>query len=144
MSDRAARIVELVSLADEAPTAAELEPYLDNADPDVRRAAVALLTEAAPADAPVALARRLLDADARVRYRATEGLRELREVIVVGDELRAALAAATHAADPVTRAAAVRLSREHGVLARDRALVIAGDADPGVRREVVSALVALD
>jgi HEAT repeat protein len=142
--DRAARIVTLVALADEAPTAAELAPYLEDPDADVRRTAVSVLTESAPADAAVALARRLLDGDAAVRRSATEGLRELREVVHVDEDLRAALAAATVSSDAGVRAAVVRLRREHRVLPRDEALALAGDGDGAVRREVVAALVALD
>jgi len=143
-ADRSARIVALVALAEEVPTAAELEDYLDDPDPDVRRTAVAVLSESAPPDAAVALARRLLDADDAVRRRATEGLRELREVIVVDDDLRAALDDATGSPDADVRAAAVRLRREHGLLSLDDARSLAADGDASVRREVVGGLVALD
>jgi HEAT repeat protein len=142
--DRSARIVTLVALAEEVPTAAELEEYLEDPDPDVRRTAVSILSESAPPDAGVALARRLLDDDAAVRRRATEGLRELREVIVVDDDLRAALGSATGSDDAGVRAAAVRLRREHGLLSLDEARALAADDDTGVRREAVGGLVALD
>jgi HEAT repeat protein len=143
-ADRSARIVTLVALAEEVPTAAELAEYLEDPDPDVRRTAVSILSESAPPDAAVALARRLLDEDAAVRRRATEGLRELREVIVVGDDLRAALGAATGSADAGVRAAAVRLRREHGLLDLDEVRALGADDDTGVRREAVGGLIRLD
>src|SRR4051794_6817789 len=91
---RAARIVALLALGDEEPTAAELAPFLEDPDPHVRRAAVATLTESAPDDAAAALAGRLLDEDVTVRRAATDGLRELREVTTVDGGLADALAVA--------------------------------------------------
>jgi HEAT repeat protein len=143
-ADRAARIVALVALADEDPTAAELAGFLDDPDPDVRRNAVGLLTESAPADAGVALARRLLDEDAGVRQRATGGLRELREVLVVDDALATALAAAAAVADPGIRADVARLRRELRLLDAAAVGALAADPESDVRREAAGALVAAD
>jgi HEAT repeat protein len=143
-ADRAARIVALVALAEEDPTAAELADFLEDPDPDVRRNAVGLLTESAPADAGVALARRLLDDDAGVRQRATDGLRELREVLAVDEALATALAAAAGVADPSVRAEVARLRRELRLLDGDAVAALAADTEGDVRREAVGALVAGD
>ncbi len=86
-----ARLLELLALTDEQPDLATLSPYLSDPDPSVRRAAVALLTEAVPAGFEFALVRAMADDDAEVRTAAGASLSELVEVVPAGDELREAL-----------------------------------------------------
>ena len=68
-------------LALEEPTIADLQPYLADADPGVRRTAVATLTEHIPDGYAPALFAALDDADAGVRRAAADGIRELVEVL---------------------------------------------------------------
>ena len=141
---QAGRILELVALADEGPEAAELAPYLDDPDPAVRRTAIEALTESAPPDAGIALARCLRDVDASVRHAAVEGLRELREVVRADSEFHEAIRAATASADPGVRAAVVRLLREHRLGEVADFGPSATDEDSDVRREAVAGLVSLN
>ncbi|MEV0680847.1 fumarate reductase/succinate dehydrogenase flavoprotein subunit [Actinosynnema sp. NPDC050436] len=85
------RLLDLVALTDERPDLAALGSYLADPDPTVRRAAVALLTEAVPHGFEFALVRAMADEDAAVREAAGAGLRELVEVVPAGPELAEAL-----------------------------------------------------
>ncbi|QGV77124.1 fumarate reductase/succinate dehydrogenase flavoprotein subunit [Streptomyces ficellus] len=138
------RILELVALADEQPRLEAFTPYLDDADPAVRRAAVATLTEAAPEGTGPALARALADDDAGVRGAAADSLRELVETLPPGPELRHPLVTALSSADPAVRTAAVTVLRS--LRLGDAALYAPGLADPdrAVRVETVRALVSVD
>ena len=73
------RIAEVLAL--EEPTMADLRPYLADADPGVRRTAVATLTEHIPDGYAPALLAALDDADAAVRRTSADGIRELVEVL---------------------------------------------------------------
>ena len=94
-----------------SPDLAALSPFLADPDPQVRRAAVATLTEVVPEGAGPALAAALLDARTSVRAAAAAALRELVEVLPGDDELRAALLTALTAPDPVSRAAVLDVLR---------------------------------
>ncbi|MFJ9608899.1 fumarate reductase/succinate dehydrogenase flavoprotein subunit [Kitasatospora sp. NPDC101176] len=136
------RLLDLLRTAERTPTLAELTPYLADPAADVRRAAVAVLTEAAPDGTGPALTRALTDPDELVRAAAAAGLRELVEVLDAS--LGPALQQAAGAGDPVVRAAALDLSRS--LRTGTAALYTAGLGDSAVpvRLQAVRGLVALD
>jgi HEAT repeat protein len=127
-------------LALEEPTIADLEPYLADSDPGVRRTAVASLTEHIPDGYAPALFAALDDADAGVRRTSAEGIRELVEV------LPGPAAAGTYlfSRDMVVRAASVYLlaARRAGDAGQYRRAL--EDPDHRVRIEAVRALVSVD
>ncbi|MFI7407426.1 fumarate reductase/succinate dehydrogenase flavoprotein subunit [Streptomyces sp. NPDC049627] len=138
------RLLTLLSLAEEEPELALVEPYLTDPDPAVRRTAVSVLTETAPPGTGQALAGALADPDAEVRSAAAASLRELVETLPPEPALRDALAAALAEADPVVRAAALDVLR--ALRLGDAGLFAAALADPDipVRIEAVRALVSVD
>ncbi|MFJ9708641.1 fumarate reductase/succinate dehydrogenase flavoprotein subunit [Streptomyces sp. NPDC101234] len=138
------RLLKLLALAEEEPELSALEPYLADGDPAVRRTAVSVLTETAPAGTGQALAGALADPDAGVRSAAAASLRELVETLPPEPALRVALAGALAVADPVVRAAALDVLR--ALRLGDVGLFAASlsDADPAVRIEAVRALVSVD
>jgi HEAT repeat protein len=86
---------------------------LHDADARVRRAAIAVLTESAPADVGPALVEATADANGAVRHAAAAGLRELVALLRADDaELREALRAALASPDPVVRCAVLDVLRE--------------------------------
>ncbi|MFI5865517.1 fumarate reductase/succinate dehydrogenase flavoprotein subunit [Streptomyces sp. NPDC051546] len=138
------RILELLSLAEEAPGLAALLPYLDDPDPAVRATAVAVLGETAPSGAGPALGARLADPDPAVRAAAAASLRELLEVLAPEPALGAALRAGLAVADPAVRSAALEALRvlrlgEPGLYEQSLR-----DADVDVRIQAVRALVSVD
>ncbi|MEU6866089.1 fumarate reductase/succinate dehydrogenase flavoprotein subunit [Streptomyces sp. NPDC046876] len=138
------RLLALLALAEEAPSLDALLPHLGDPDPAVRAAAVAVLTETAPAGAGPVLAARLADPAPAVRAAAAASLRELLEVLEPDPELGSALRAALAVADPAVRAAALEALR---ALRLGEAGLYAGlldDADPEVRIHAVRALVSVD
>ncbi|MEV7805510.1 fumarate reductase/succinate dehydrogenase flavoprotein subunit [Microbispora sp. NPDC088329] len=159
---RSPRILELLRLADGEPALDQITPYLADADPKVRRAAVATLTETAPRGVETALVRALADPHGTVRRAAATGLRELVEVLPATAEFGASLRAAAGygeeaaggvaadgvgagaAGDPLVRAAVLDVLR--ALRLGDAALFEAAlaDADTRVRIEAVRGLVALD
>jgi succinate dehydrogenase/fumarate reductase flavoprotein subunit/HEAT repeat protein len=132
------RIAEVLAL--EEPTIADLGPYLADADPGVRRTAVATLTEHIPDGYAPALFAALDDADVTVRRTGAEGIRELVEVLPDPGGVRAYLGSR----DPLVRAAAVYLlaARRAGVVDEYRGAL--ADPDHRVRIEAVRALVSVD
>jgi succinate dehydrogenase/fumarate reductase flavoprotein subunit/HEAT repeat protein len=132
------RIAEVLAL--EEPTIADLEPYLVDSDPGVRRTAVATLTEHTPDGYAPALFAALDDADAAVRRASADGIRELVEV------LPDPAGAEPHllSRDTVVRAAAVYLlaARRAGDAGQYRRALT--DPDHRVRIEAVRALVSVD
>jgi succinate dehydrogenase/fumarate reductase flavoprotein subunit/HEAT repeat protein len=132
------RIAEVLAL--EEPTIADLQPYLADSDPGVRRTAVATLTEHIPDGYAPALFAALDDADAGVRRTSAEGIRELVEVLPDPAAARANLGSR----DMVVRAASVYLlaARRAGDAADYRRAL--DDADHRVRIEAVRALVSVD
>jgi succinate dehydrogenase/fumarate reductase flavoprotein subunit/HEAT repeat protein len=139
------RILSVLAIAeqDDAPTDRLLE-YLDDAAPEVRRAAIGALTEAAPPEAGPLLVRLLADADEEVRRVAAAGLVELVEVLVPDARLRDGLIAAVRMPDALARATAVDLLR--ALRLGDRALfhAVLDDESAIVRAAGVRALVSLD
>nr|WP_317448050.1 fumarate reductase/succinate dehydrogenase flavoprotein subunit [Streptomyces collinus] len=138
------RLLELLALTEEQPELHALAPYLGDAEPAVRRTAIAVLTETTPAGTGAALAAALTDADTSVRAAAAASLRELAETLAPDPLLRDRLVAALSGADPVVRAAALDLLR--GLRAGDEGLFAAllSDSDSGVRAAAVRALVSVD
>ncbi|OBF44142.1 fumarate reductase/succinate dehydrogenase flavoprotein subunit [Mycobacterium sp. 852002-50816_SCH5313054-b] len=132
------RIAEVLALEEAA--IADLEAYLTDPDPGVRRTAVATLTEHIPDGYAPALFAALDDADATVRRTGADGLRELVEVLPDPAGVRAYLGSR----DTVVRAAAVHIlaARRAGDVAEYRRAL--ADADHRVRIEAVRALVSVD
>ncbi|MFF4112050.1 HEAT repeat domain-containing protein [Streptomyces sp. NPDC001714] len=93
------------------PELASLEPYLTDLDASVRRTAVSVLTEAAPAGAGPALAGAPADPDAGVRSAAATSLRELVETLPPEPALGDALVDALGVADSLVRTAALDVLR---------------------------------
>ncbi|MCX4818639.1 fumarate reductase/succinate dehydrogenase flavoprotein subunit [Streptomyces sp. NBC_01142] len=138
------RILELLALAEEEPTLAELRPYLCDEDPAVRAAAVATVTETAPPGAGPALAAVLTDPAAVVRAAAAASLRELVEVLTAETELYEPLAAALSVDDTQVRAAALDVLRALRLGSAGLFGTALADPDIGVRIEAVRALVSVD
>ncbi len=141
---RSPRILELLALAETGPGAAELEPFLDDPDPEVRRTAVATVTEVVPAGTGRLLARALTDPAEEVRRAAATALRELVEVLPAEAALADALSPAHASPDPVVRAAVLDVLRalSLGEPALYRSAL--GDPDPRVRLQAVRGLVSHD
>ncbi|MYX99625.1 fumarate reductase/succinate dehydrogenase flavoprotein subunit [Streptomyces sp. SID486] len=138
------RLLELLELAEAEPELAEIESYLGDSDPAVRRTAVSVLTETLPPGTGQALAGALTDPDAEVRATAAASLRELVETLPAEPALGAALTAALAQSDPVVRAAALDVLR---ALRLGETAVFAAaldDPDIAVRTEAVRALVSVD
>ncbi|WP_051853663.1 fumarate reductase/succinate dehydrogenase flavoprotein subunit [Streptomyces sp. NRRL S-146] len=140
----AARLLELVALAEEEPEIVALRPYLADPVATVRREAVAVLTETLPPGTGTALAAALRDSAAEVRAAAAASLRELVETLPAEPDLRDGLAAALAEPDPVVRAAALDVLR--ALRLGDAALFADSlvDSDIAVRIEAVRALVSVD
>ncbi|MEV4786338.1 fumarate reductase/succinate dehydrogenase flavoprotein subunit [Streptomyces tuirus] len=140
----AARLLELVALAEEEPELEALRPYLADPVAAVRREAVAVLTETLPPGTGTALAAALRDSAAEVRAAAAASLRELVETLPAEPDLRDGLAAALAEPDPVVRAAALDVLR--ALRLGDAALFAdsLADSDIAVRIEAVRALVSVD
>ncbi len=136
------RILALLTLADQQPELAAFEPYLRDADPDVRRAAVAALTEAAPPGVADALVDALADLHPAVRAAAASGLREIADLLGPAADLGARLRqAAADGADPAVRALAVDLLRSTGTGGTAEFATALGDPEEAVRLEAVRGLV---
>ncbi|MGZ4534029.1 MAG: fumarate reductase/succinate dehydrogenase flavoprotein subunit [Nocardioidaceae bacterium] len=141
---RSPRLLELMRLAEADPDIDALHPFLVDADPRVRRAAVATVTEVVPAGTAQALAAALRDDHASVRQAASNALRELVEVLPAVPEVDAALRSALASPDPVARATVLDVLR--GLQLGDRAVYAAAadDDDRRVRLQAVRGLVSLD
>ncbi len=141
-----ARLLELMDLAEECPELDELRPFLTDADPEVRRTALSVLSETTEEwteSAPL-IAAGLADPDMTVRHAAIGLLTELLEVLVAGPEFDAALRAGVTADEPAVRSAAIEALWRHR---RTDAAELSGwlaDPDVEVRRTVVSGLTSVD
>ncbi|HEX6519376.1 MAG TPA: fumarate reductase/succinate dehydrogenase flavoprotein subunit [Streptosporangiaceae bacterium] len=110
---RSPRLLELLRLAEAQPSAPELQPYLTDRDPRIRRAAIGILTEAAPPGTALALTAAAGDSNSTVRRAAAAGLRELAVILPAADEaLRDSLRQRLASADPVVRGAILDVLRE--------------------------------
>ncbi|MGW7052672.1 fumarate reductase/succinate dehydrogenase flavoprotein subunit [Streptomyces sp. NPDC054887] len=137
-------LLRLLSLAEESPDLDALRPYLGDADPAVRVAAVAALGETVPAGAGPALAERLRDTAPAVRTAAAAALRELVEVLPAEERLGAGLREALDVADTAVRAAALDVLRALGLGDAGVYAAALADADIEVRITAVRALVSVD
>ncbi|GAB1692508.1 fumarate reductase/succinate dehydrogenase flavoprotein subunit [Krasilnikovia sp. M28-CT-15] len=135
------RIVAVLGLTERDATLAQFRPFLTDPEPEVRRTAVATLTEVAPEGVADALVDALHDHDARVRAAAATGLRELADVLPASTGLELRLRDAGRSADPLVRQVVVELQRITGVGRADDFRAAAGDADIAVRLQAVRGLV---
>jgi succinate dehydrogenase/fumarate reductase flavoprotein subunit/HEAT repeat protein len=127
-------------LALDEPTVDELQPYLTDTDPGVRRTAVDVLTEHLCDGYGPALVAALSDPHVEVRRVAADGIRELVEVLPDPAAVQPRLTSD----DPVVRGAALYVlsSRRAGIAEHYRRAL--ADADHRVRIEAVRALVSVD
>jgi succinate dehydrogenase/fumarate reductase flavoprotein subunit/HEAT repeat protein len=138
------RIVAVLALAEQATALDAFRPFLGDGDPDVRRTAVATLTEVAPAGVADALVDALADDDAQVRAAAVSGLRELADVLPATQALAARLRDASASADHAVRQVVVELQRITGVGREADFRAAAADPEHAVRLQAVRGLVRLD
>lgn len=141
---RSPRILELLELAEHGPTAADLAPFLADADADVRTTAVATVTEVVPPGAGELLASALLDSVEAVRRAAAIALRELVEVLPAEEVLARALRPGLSSADPVVRAAVLDVLRALEIGSAAVFTAGANDPDHRVRLQAARGLVSLD
>ncbi len=127
-------------LALEAPTVEELALYLSDADPGVRRTAIASLTEHTPVGYEHALLNALGDSDAAVRRTAADGVRELVEVL----DGPAAIRGHVVSSDPLVRGTALYVASARRVGDPTAYVAALRDPDHRVRIEAVRALVSVD
>jgi HEAT repeat protein len=139
---RSPRILELLTLAETQPSAAQVGPYLTDPDPQVRRAAIAVLTEVAPPGAGLALADATRDPHGTVRHAALTGLRELAEVLPADDELGGRLAAALDSSDAAVRAGILDVLRQLRLGGAGAFAGALSDPDHRVRLQAVRGLVS--
>jgi HEAT repeat protein len=132
------RIVAVLAL--ESPTVTELEEFLSDADPGVRRTAVSTLVEHLPDGYAGALLGALGDTDAEVRQVAAGGVRELVEVVPAPEDIAEQL----NSTDPVVRAVGVYLLSARRVGEQGQFRRALADVDHRVRIEAVRALVSVD
>ncbi|MDQ0840393.1 fumarate reductase/succinate dehydrogenase flavoprotein subunit [Streptomyces sp. V1I6] len=137
-------LLRLLSLTEESPDLEALRPYLVDADPAVRAAAVAALGETVPAGAGPALAERLRDSAPQVRAAAAAALRELVEVLPAEPDLGSGLQEALGGADPAVRAAALDVLRALRLGDAGEYVAALADNDIEVRITAVRALVSVD
>ena len=143
-STHSPRVLELLGLAEADPDLDALLPFLDDPLAEVRRAAVATLTEVVPPGTGPALAGALLDPDVEVRRAAADALRELVEVLPADATMRDALLPAVGTPDQHARAIALDLLRALRLGSREIFTAGLGDAAASVRHQAVRGLVALD
>jgi succinate dehydrogenase/fumarate reductase flavoprotein subunit/HEAT repeat protein len=141
---RSPRLLELLALLEGTPTAAELEPFVVDPDPDVRRSAVSAITEAAPAGATALLVRAFDDAESSVRAAAATALRELVEVLPADETSGTALRGARANGDPVVRAVVLDVLRALELGNEPLFREALGDVDSAVRLQAVRGLVSVD
>jgi succinate dehydrogenase/fumarate reductase flavoprotein subunit/HEAT repeat protein len=140
---RSPRMLELLRLGEAQPSLAQIEPYLTDPDPRVRRAAVGVLTEVAPAGVGFALAGATRDERGTVRHAAASGLRELAEVLPADGALAARLAGALDSPDAVVRATLLGVLRQRRMGSRELFAGALSDTDHRARLQAVLGLVSL-
>jgi HEAT repeat protein len=137
------RLAGLRGLARTQPTLSELEDYLRDPDPAVRRDAVALLAGGNPQGAGDAFAWALADADDGVRRTAADALRVLPEVYIGADGVRALLLAARRGRDALVRDTAAEMLRLLAEGAGELYEQGLHDGEPHLRVQAVLGLVEL-
>jgi succinate dehydrogenase/fumarate reductase flavoprotein subunit/HEAT repeat protein len=141
---RSPRIIALLELAETSPALTDIRPYLTDDDPQVRRAAIAVLTEVAPPGTGQALAQAALDPRGTVRHAAATALQELAEVLPPTPGLQQALQAPLTHDDPVVRAATLDVLRQLSLADPPAAKSALADPDHRVRLQALRALVNLN
>ncbi|WP_433683990.1 HEAT repeat domain-containing protein [Nocardia sp. CA-119907] len=140
------RLLRLMDMAEEWPELEELQPFLTDPDPEVRRTALSVLSETTEEweHASPLIAAGLSDSDVTVRHAAIGLLTELLEVLVPGAEFDAVLRDCVFAAEPAVRSAAIEALWRHR--RSDAAELFGWFADPNaeVRRTVVGGLTSVD
>lgn len=127
-------------LALEEPSLADLNTYLVDSDPGVRRTAVATLVEHLPDGYQPALVAALADDDPGVRRETADAVRELVEVLPDPGAFLDRL----ESEDPVVRAVTVYLVSSRRVGSAEAYRTASTDTDHRVRIEAVRALVSVD
>jgi HEAT repeat protein len=135
------RIAALYRL--ERPELPDIEEHLRDPAPEVRKAALIMLTRTAPAGAGDTLAWALADEDEGVREVAAESLRVLAEVYIGEDGVRALLLAAAHGRDGRLRETAVELLALLTEGAREQYAHGLQEGEPQVRLQAILGLIAL-
>ncbi|HVK25725.1 MAG TPA: fumarate reductase/succinate dehydrogenase flavoprotein subunit [Actinokineospora sp.] len=138
------KVLEVLALADEEPTLADLAPYLSDVDADVRRVAITVLGEAAPDGVGSALVEALGDVHYTVRQAAGGALRELIEVIPPSPGLGDALVQTVSSGDAEVRAVALEVLRVLRLGSRPVFGAGLDDESVPVRIEAIRGLVSLD
>ncbi len=138
------RILKVLALAEEQPALEQVEPYLRDADHEVRRAAVTTLTETAPAGVGLALVGMLTDRHPVVRHAAASGLRELTEVLPRDAEIATVLTERLSSADAVVRSCALELLRILKLGTSDTYGASLTDSDTQVRLDAVRGAISLN
>ncbi|HEX3489857.1 MAG TPA: fumarate reductase/succinate dehydrogenase flavoprotein subunit [Streptosporangiaceae bacterium] len=141
---RSPRIIALLDLAETSPALAQIDPYLTDPDPQVRRAAIAVLTEVAPPGVGPALARAARDPRGTVRHAAVTALQELAEVLPATPDLRDKLLEALTHEDAVVRAATLDVLRQLSLADIPAVKPALADPDHRVRLQAIRALVSLN
>lgn len=127
-------------LAMDEPSVADLESYLADADPGVRRTGVDVLTETLCDGYAGPLIAALGDEDVEVRQVAADGIRELVEVIPNPESVQQY----ADSSDPVVRGASVYVLASRRVGDRELYRRLVTDRDHRVRIDAVRALVSVD
>ncbi|HEX9999319.1 MAG TPA: fumarate reductase/succinate dehydrogenase flavoprotein subunit [Actinoplanes sp.] len=140
----AGRIVAVLALAEQEPDLAAFAPFLGDEEPEVRRTAVATLTEVAPAGVADALVDALGDPAGPVRAAAVAGLRELADVLPSEERLAGRLRIAYGSTDTAVRDLVVELLRVTDLGAVDDFRAAAEDSEVAVRLQAVRGLVRRD
>ncbi len=141
---RSPRIIELLELAETSPALTQIDPYLADDDPQVRRAAIAVLTEVVPPGTGPALAQAALDPRGTVRHAAATALQELAEVLPASPDLRDHLLVALAHDDAVVRAAILDVLRQLNLASTAAVKPVLTDPDHRVRLQALRALVSLN
>jgi len=145
-AQRPHRILALLELTEESPTTEELAEFLTDADPDVRRTALTVLSEISEGweEPSSVFAGALLDPDEAVRRTAIDLLSELREVLVLSERFAGSLREASAHPDSQVRVAAIGALWRHRLCAVDELTVLLADPAVPVRCEVILGFVSLD
>jgi succinate dehydrogenase/fumarate reductase flavoprotein subunit/HEAT repeat protein len=141
---RSPRIIELLELAETSPALTQIDPYLADDDPQVRRAAIAVLTEVVPPGTGPALAQAAMDPRGTVRHAAATALKELAEVLPHTRDLQDRLYEALAHDDPVVRAATLDVLRQLSLAETPAVKPALTDPDHRVRLQALRALVNLN